>query len=63
MIIRPLNVGLSALAAGRPDSVSGIGSVRTGMRRLCASAQDMAASAASKARQETARFTMSCDAI
>src|SRR6185295_20310365 len=44
MTIRPLNAGFSALAAGRPVSVSGISSVRTGMRLRCASAEFITAS-------------------
>jgi hypothetical protein len=63
MISLPLNVGFSALAAGRPDSVSGISSVRTGMRLRWAFASVAAASAASSIRPYSARFTGLCDAI
>jgi hypothetical protein len=63
MIILPLNVGFSALAAGRPDSVSGTSSVRTGSRLFCASASATTASAAISNRPENARFIVSCDAI
>jgi hypothetical protein len=57
-------LGGSALPAGLPLSVSGIGSVRTGIRLRCwASASVMTASAASNARPETARFIMLCDAM
>jgi hypothetical protein len=63
MIILPLNVGFSALAAGRPDSVSGTSSVRTGRRLFWASASVAMASAASSIRPENARFIVLCDAI
>jgi len=63
MINLPLNVGFSALAAGRPDSVSGISSVRTGSRLFWASASVAAPSAANSNRQGNARFIVSCNAI
>jgi len=55
MTMRPLNAGFSALAAGRPDSVSGTSSVRTGMRLRCASASVAMARAASNTKPGMAR--------
>jgi hypothetical protein len=63
IIMRPLKVGLDALAAGRPDSVSGISSMRLGRRRFCASAvnETPSATVATKpisTRENTSRLTM-----
>jgi hypothetical protein len=54
---------LPALPAFAPVSVSGIGSVRTGIRLRCASASVTAASAASSNKPDSARFIVLCDAI
>jgi hypothetical protein len=53
----------SAEPAGRPDSVSGIGWVRTGMRLRCASAAVMASIRTSTAMPAAKRFTKSGLAI
>jgi hypothetical protein len=54
---------LPALPAFAPVSVSGIGSVRTGIRLRWASASVTAANTASNARPDITRFMMLCDAI
>ncbi|OFZ88714.1 MAG: hypothetical protein A2W21_07340 [Betaproteobacteria bacterium RBG_16_66_20] len=58
-----LGLAGSAEPAGRPDSVSGIGSVRIGIRLRCASAALMASIRASIATQAAERFTRTCLAI
>jgi hypothetical protein len=58
-----LGLAGSALPERAPDSVSGIGSVREGRRRFCASAELMATRKASRASPSTARFSPPRSAI